>query len=126
VAYGTNVDEALWVLHETAHVMANDPEWRYAILNPVEMLGVESMTHAGLTLLIWIRTRPLKQFLVAREFRRRLRIAFDKAGIAIGVPQQAFTELPNGTEHHNDGATHDNHNDGAAHRNVKSGAIEPR
>ncbi|OKH50592.1 hypothetical protein NIES30_00335 [Phormidium tenue NIES-30] len=119
VAYGTNVDEALWVLHETAQIMASDPEWRYAILNPVEMLGVESMTHAGLTLLIWIRTRPLKQFLVAREFRRRLRIAFDKAGIAIGVPQQAFTELPNVTEHHN-------HNGDGVHKTAKSGAIEPR
>lgn len=124
VAYGTNVDEALWVLHETAQIMASDPEWRYAILNPVEMLGVESMTHAGLTLLIWIRTRPLKQFLVAREFRRRLRIAFDKAGIAIGIPQQAFTELPNGIELHDH--EHHNHNDGAAYGNAKSGAIEPR
>jgi moderate conductance mechanosensitive channel len=93
VAYGTNVDEALWVVHETAHAMASDPEWRHAIINPVEMLGVEGMSHAGLTLLIWIRTRPLKQFLVAREFRRRLRIAFDKSGIAIGVPQQVFMGL---------------------------------
>lgn len=124
VAYSTNVDEALWVLHETAQIMASDPEWRYAILNPVEMLGVESMTHAGLTLLIWIRTRPLKQFLVAREFRRRLRIAFDKANIAIGVPQQGFTELPNGIDHYN----HEphNHNGDATHRTAKSGAIEPR
>ena len=91
VAYGTNVDEALWVVHETAHTMASDPEWHYAILNPVEMLGVDAMTHAGLTIAVWIRTRPLKQFLVAREFRRRLRIAFDQADIAIGVPQQALT-----------------------------------
>ncbi|MBD1917002.1 MULTISPECIES: mechanosensitive ion channel family protein [Cyanophyceae] len=124
VAYSTNVDEALWVLHETAQIMASDPEWRYAILNPVEMLGVESMTHAGLTLLIWIRTRPLKQFLVAREFRRRLRIAFDKANIAIGVPQQGFTELPNSIDH--DNHEHHNHNGDAAHRTAKSGAIEPR
>lgn len=93
VAYGSNVDEALWVMHETAHAMASDPEWQYAILNPVEMLGVEAISHAGITILIWIRTRPLKQFLVAREFRRRLRIAFERAGIAIGVPQQAFTEI---------------------------------
>ncbi|MGB3200399.1 MAG: mechanosensitive ion channel family protein [Nodosilinea sp.] len=98
VAYGTNVDEALWVVHETAHAMASDPEWSYTILNPVEMLGVDAMTHAGLTILLWIRTRPLKQFLVAREFRRRLRLAFDKAGIAIGVPQQAFTGLSTGSD----------------------------
>ena len=119
VAYGTNVDQALWVVHETAHAMANDPEWRYAILNPVEMLGVEAMTHAGLTILVWIRTRPLKQFLVAREFRRRLRIAFDRAGIAIGVPQQIFTELGRGLDTNG-------HSDGADHRTAKSGAMEPR
>ena len=98
VAYGTDVDQALRVVHETANTMATDPEWRYAILNPVEMLGVEAMTHAGLTILIWIRTRPLKQFLVAREFRRRLRLAFDQAGIAIGVPQQVFTTMGAGAD----------------------------
>lgn len=132
VAYGTNVDEALGVVHETANAMASDPEWGYAILNPVEMLGIDAMTHAGLTILLWIRTRPLKQFLVAREFRRRLRIAFDKAGIAIGVPQQAFTGFVNGSNggsdqgradgsYENDGA-----NEGAAHSSTKSGAVEPR
>jgi moderate conductance mechanosensitive channel len=117
VAYGTNVDEALWVVHATAHAMASDPEWRYAILNPVEMLGVEAMTHAGLTILVWIRTRPLKQFLVAREFRRRLRIAFDQAGIAIGVPHQVLTGVTPWPEELKDGLTpaegSDGHRQGA-------------
>lgn len=117
VAYGTNIDEALWVMHETAHIMASDPEWRSAILNPVEMLGVEAMSHAGLTLLIWIRTRPLKQFLVAREFRRRLRIAFDQAGIAIGVPQLAFSEPGRGFQTNGNGANPPR---------SESGAVEPR
>lgn len=116
VAYGTNVDEALWVVHETAHIMANDSDWSSAIINPVEMLGVEAMSHAGLTLLIWIRTRPLKQFLVAREFRRRLRIAFDQAGIAIGVPQ-VFTELHSGSEANGHLTTQPQ---------AESGVIEPR
>jgi small conductance mechanosensitive channel len=91
VAYGTDVDHALAVVRQTAQQMGQDPVWSYAILDPTEMLGVEAMTHAGLTLLLWIRTRPLKQFLVAREFRRRLRIAFQQEGIAIGVPQQMLS-----------------------------------
>ncbi len=91
VAYGTDVDHALTVVRDTAQRMGQDPVWSYAILDPTEMLGVEAMTHAGLTLLLWIRTRPLKQFLVAREFRRRLRIAFEQEGIAIGIPQQMFS-----------------------------------
>lgn len=94
VAYGTNVDQALAVVQHTAQQMAQDPAWGYLILDPTEMVGVEAITHAGLTLLLWIRTRPLKQFLVAREFRRRLRLAFDQEGIAIGVPQQVWHGLP--------------------------------
>ena len=42
----------------------------------------------GLMVKIWIKTRPLKQFDVAREYRLRLKLAFDKAGITIPVPQQ--------------------------------------
>lgn len=94
VAYGTNVDQALAVVQQTAQHMAQDPTWSYLILDPTEALGVEAITHAGLTLLLWIRTRPLKQFLVAREFRRRLRIAFEQADITIGVPQQVWHGLP--------------------------------
>lgn len=37
---------------------------------------------------IWIKTRPLKQWNVAREYRLRLKLAFDKAGISIPVPHQ--------------------------------------
>lgn len=90
VAYGTDVDHALAVVQQTAQRMAQDPSWSYVILDPTETLGVEAMTHAGLTLLLWIRTRPLKQFMVAREFNRRLRIALEQEGIVIGIPQRVF------------------------------------
>jgi small conductance mechanosensitive channel len=96
VAYDTDVNQALAVVRETAQSMAQDPVWGSTILNPTEMLGVEDMTHAGLAILLWIRTQPLKQFLVAREFRRRLRLAFEQEGITIGIPQQLLSGV---TEH---------------------------
>jgi small conductance mechanosensitive channel len=91
VAYDTDVNQALAVVRETAQNMAQDPVWGSTILDPTEMLGVEDMTHAGLAILLWIRTQPLKQFLVAREFRRRLRLAFEQEGITIGIPQQLLS-----------------------------------
>jgi moderate conductance mechanosensitive channel len=39
---------------------------------------------------VWIKTQPLKQWDVARELRRRLKVALDEAGISISVPQQAI------------------------------------
>ncbi len=94
VAYGTDVDEALAVVRHTAAAMAADPAWRSAILTPTEVLGVNGISHAGLSLVIWIRTQPLKQYAVGREFRRRLRLALEQASITIGVPQQNITSGP--------------------------------
>ncbi len=93
VAYGTDVNQALEVVRHTAQAMAQDPAWKSAILDSTEMVGVEDMTHAGLTLVLWIRTQPLQQFAVAREFRRRLRLAFEQEGIAIGIPQQLLSGI---------------------------------
>lgn len=91
VSYYTDVDQALQVIQDVAQKLALDPTWGNAILDPTEVLGVDAISHAGLTIRIWIRTRPLKQWLVAREFRRRLRLAFGQQGITIGIPQQVFT-----------------------------------
>jgi small-conductance mechanosensitive channel len=99
VAYGTDIDQALRVMRQVSYTLAADPLWKEDILDPTEMVGVETMTHAGMGIRIWIRTRPLRQFWVAREFRRRLRLAFEQEGIAIGVPQQMFTGLTSNTSH---------------------------
>ncbi|MEB3250640.1 MAG: mechanosensitive ion channel family protein [Cyanobacteriota bacterium] len=94
VAYGTDVDEALAVVRHTANAMAADPTWRSTILTPTEILGVNGISHAGLTLVLWMRTQPLKQYAVGREFRRRLRLALEQANITIGIPQQNITSGP--------------------------------
>jgi small conductance mechanosensitive channel len=37
---------------------------------------------------VWIKTRPLQQWSVAREFRCRLKLAMKEKGIEIGTPQE--------------------------------------
>jgi small conductance mechanosensitive channel len=91
VAYDTDVDRALEILREVAETLAQDPEWGPLIINPKELLGVEGVSHSGLVLRIWLRTLPSKQWDVGRELRRRIKIAFDRQDIRIGVPQQALT-----------------------------------
>jgi moderate conductance mechanosensitive channel len=53
-------------------------------------LGVENFGDRGLMIRVWIKTQPLKQWDVAREYRRRLKIAFDEAEISIPLLQQAI------------------------------------
>jgi moderate conductance mechanosensitive channel len=90
VAYESNLDEALAVTEQVAQVMSRDPAWRDLILEAPQVLGVDNLDYAGATIRLWIKTQPLKQWEVAREYRRRLKLAFDQAGIAIGIPQQSL------------------------------------
>lgn len=90
VAYESNLDEALAVTERVAQAMSRDPVWRDLILEAPQVLGVDNLDYAGATIRLWIKTQPLKQWEVAREYRRRLKLAFDQAGIAIGIPQQSL------------------------------------
>ncbi len=88
VAYDTDINRALDVVRQVTERMYNEPEWRDRTLDPPEVLGVDGISHTGMLIRVWIRTKPGQQWAVGREFRRRIRIAFDENGIAIGKPQQ--------------------------------------
>jgi moderate conductance mechanosensitive channel len=85
-----DINYALEIIERVAREMRDDPVWQSLILEPPLLLGVDNLDYVGATVRIWIKTQPLKQWDVAREYRRRLKIAFDKAGINIGVPQQTL------------------------------------
>lgn len=91
VAHSADIDTALLLIKETAYEMTDDRQWRSLILEPPSLLGVDRLDYRGATVRIWIKTQPLKQWEVAREYRRRLKIAFDRAGIEIAAPQQWIT-----------------------------------
>lgn len=90
LAYHTNVDEALAVIKTLADQLYNDPQWNDKIIEAPEVLGIDEIDHAGILVRIWIKVKPLQHWSVAREFRRRLKQTFDRAGISIGAPQQAL------------------------------------
>ncbi len=89
VAYDTDPDLALNVLRQLSQEIYQEYIWRTKILEPPEVLGIDDLEHSGMLIRTWIKTQPLQQWSVAREFRRRLKIAMEKEGIAIGVPQQS-------------------------------------
>jgi small conductance mechanosensitive channel len=72
--------------------MAQEPEWLAVILDTQELFGVDQISHTGIVIRIWIKTTPLKQWMTARELRRRLKIAFDRHQIQIGIPQQIWLD----------------------------------
>ncbi len=88
IDYETDTLTAIKVIETTAVEMSQDPQWRWQILETPTIMGVDDFSDRGLMIKIWIKTQPAKQWMVAREFRLRLKLAFDRAGISIPVPQQ--------------------------------------
>ncbi|MFN9169145.1 MAG: mechanosensitive ion channel family protein, partial [Dolichospermum sp.] len=84
-----NVDQALTLIEDVGLDMTQDPEWQDQILEKPNVLGIDNFSDRGIMIRILIKTQPLKQWAVAREYRRRLKITLDAAGINIPVPQQA-------------------------------------
>ncbi|MGK7873880.1 MAG: mechanosensitive ion channel family protein [Xenococcaceae cyanobacterium] len=86
VGYDTDVERAMRVLRQVAQQIYGDPQWQEQIVELPRLLGVEELAQSGIVIRLWIKTQPLQQWAVAREFRRRLKAAFDREGIPIGVP----------------------------------------
>jgi small conductance mechanosensitive channel len=85
-----DVDQALRIVNETACGMQNDEEWKDSVIDPVNVLGVNNISHNGIEILLWFKTEPGTQFALGREFRRRLKYAFDRENINIGIPQHSL------------------------------------
>ena len=88
VSYHTDVDLALSIIEATAKELYRDPQWQEKILETPEILGVDNISHTGTLIRVIIKTEPLEQWSVGREFRLRLKKAFDNHGIEVGMPQQ--------------------------------------
>jgi moderate conductance mechanosensitive channel len=83
VAYKTDLDRALEVFQDEATKLYEDPEWKWRMLEPPAMLGVNSLNASGITLRLLFKTLPKEQWGVSREFRKRLKTRFEAEGIEI-------------------------------------------
>ncbi len=87
VGYGTDLDGAMALMHEVAADMRRDPAHAARIQGDLEMAGVERWADSSVVLRARLRVAPLEQWTVRREYLRRLKYAFDRAGIEIPFPQ---------------------------------------
>lgn len=63
-----------------------DKDWRDAVIGQCEVLGIEALGEASFTVRLRVRTIPHRQWEVARELRRQLKISFEKTGVELGAP----------------------------------------
>ncbi|MFZ4728703.1 MAG: mechanosensitive ion channel family protein [Pseudanabaena sp.] len=85
ITYETNPDRALEILRKLSQEIYQENIWRAKIIEPPEVLGIDDLQQSGMLIRIWIKTQPLQQWVVAREFRRRLKLRMEQEEITIGT-----------------------------------------
>ena len=86
VAYRENVDEVIEVIKEVDEEIRNDPAYKDDILEPIEVLGLDEFADSAIIIKARTTTKPIKQWYVGREFKKRIKMKFDEKNIEIPFP----------------------------------------
>jgi small conductance mechanosensitive channel len=87
VAYKENVDEVMELLAQIGEELQKDPAYAPSILAPLEIMGVDDFAASQIIIKMRIKTLPLRQWIVGRELRRRIKNTFDARKIELPFPQ---------------------------------------
>jgi moderate conductance mechanosensitive channel len=88
VPYTEDVDRIINVVRDEAAQFSTDKVWGLQLDGPVEVLGIEELRDNAVVIRSLIKTQPGSQWNVAREFRRRLKIRFDREAIETPFQQR--------------------------------------
>lgn len=91
VSYNNETDKVIEVMEAVDRDLRADADFSDDILEPIEIVGVDAFADSAVLIKARIKTKPIKQWRVGREYNRRMKIAFDKAGIEIPFPQRVVT-----------------------------------
>ena len=81
----TNLSQALKLIKKVNNELINDTNWRDEILDYASILAVNSVSKMEVEITVRVKTRPRKQWNVAREFCYRLKQNFDSENIPINA-----------------------------------------
>jgi len=86
VGYGENLDHVIDVINRVGQELAKDPVWGPKIRSAPQSLGVNKFGESGIDIKVLGDTKPMMQWEVTREFRLRIKKAFDQEHIEIPWP----------------------------------------
>jgi small conductance mechanosensitive channel len=91
VAYKEDLTVVMKVMKDVSEQLREEEEYRMKILEPMEIFGLDNFGDSALIVKGRIKTTPGEQWTIGREYRKRLKVAFDQNNIEIPFPQQTIT-----------------------------------
>lgn len=90
VAYKEDTDRVVEVMEAVASDLRKDEHFGKLILEDLEVFGVDKFVDSAVNIRVRIKTKPIRQWEVGREYNRRLKQAFDREGIEIPFPHRTL------------------------------------
>jgi len=90
VAYKEDTDRVAEIMREVGKDLQQDEQFGKKMLEPIEILGVDAFGESAVEIKVRIKTLPIEQWGVGREYRRRLKKAFDRKNIEIPFPHRTL------------------------------------
>ncbi len=93
VSYDTDIDALEKLINKVGNELAEDEKWRKKIKDAPQFVRVSNFAESAIVVKILGKTEPVQQWSVAGELRRRLKKAFDEAGIEMPYPQRVIHQV---------------------------------
>lgn len=90
ISYNSDLEKVIKVVNKVGSELAEDKDWKEMVIKPPQFLRVDDFADSAIIIKILGETKPIKQWDVAGELRKRLKIAFDKNNIEIPFPQRVI------------------------------------
>lgn len=90
VAYKENIDRVIEVIQRVGDNLQADTAFSNKILEPIEIFGLDKFGDSAVVVKARIKTLPIQQWNVGREFNKRLKKAFDEENIEIPFPHRTI------------------------------------
>ena len=90
VAYREDTDRVVALMREVDEDLRSDPAFSSDILEPLDVLGVNEFADSAVIIRARIKTRPLQQWRIGREYNRRMKYKFDEHQVEIPFPHQTI------------------------------------
>jgi small conductance mechanosensitive channel len=93
VGYDSNLQMVEDVVNSVGQTLFDDPNFEGQMDEPAVYLGVVELADSSVNVRCIVRTVPGAQWAVSRELQRRIKDAFDEAGIEIPFPQRVMRSV---------------------------------
>lgn len=90
VAYKEDVDQVMQIMREVGQDLREDKRFGVQMIDDVDIFGVDNFADSAVVIKGRLRTKPIKQWEVGREYLRRIKLRFDKEGIEIPFPHRSI------------------------------------